>query len=278
MAGNKSIQFRGKKSVLKQFESLKMPVWRLYNIDEQKSPFAKYEGKILAAANKELSEVLDNIEPTGIYMIDAFYPINTKEEKNYHLPDAQMIFTLEEKRRVEIGKDKEDVQQRVSVYSPEFEDHIKLIKQNAELKAERDYYAKCYNESVEEVARLEQEIKIKDEELDSIEEDADISGTPEAEKLSFQDVITGLLHKHGDKLVDSLVSKKLRDTSYTPNPAVQMNGTNENLLKIIEELRKHDANIERHLFLLLQLAVQDTDLFNGMLGQLEKLFEKKPAE
>jgi hypothetical protein len=93
------------------------------------------------------------------------------------------------------------------------------------------------------------------------------------QQLNWQTELAKLLQAKGGTIIDGLMSK----TGMLNNNPVLMNGTaatannDEDINQIIEELKKHDPELKKHLRKLLNVAIQLPDLFKTVLQQLDDI-------
>lgn len=264
---------KGRENLLKHFQATKAAHWKLYNAFDTKVCIMQCNSTMKPAeSEKILIEFLDIIDTNGVYILDTFMVTDTKD-KSLIRPETTICFTLQE--RVNFEAPKNLTENRTSGYTPEFGEHIRLIQDNAKLKADYDYSCVKLANALADVHRLENEIKILEnfeEEEDEEEEEQGMLGNSNV-KDEFYRVAIGLLKENAPLVIQKFTGLKASEVG-----AVQPTGTAEQtqLLVLFQKLKKCDPNIHKHLHQLLDIAEQQPAIYEMIINKLEEMF--KPAE
>lgn len=265
----------GRDNVLKHFKATKHSIWKLYNANDTKSPMQTFISTKPTDALSALVEMLDVLNPAGSYILDTFLPL-PGGDKNYVRADTSVPFTLAE---VQQEKAMQGTGQQLN-YTPAFGDHIKLIQDNARIAAELEYTKRLYSDSCQECARLENELKVANNLLDSYEAEDDeeeeqaMSGVPK----NAEEAIAKLITENGGTIIEHFLGKDkegLKDELKMPgNQQQPVNGIDKSKMPdlnvIIQILLQQDRDLHEHLYKLALIAQQKPKQFKYFLDQLDK--------
>ena len=273
---------KDKEKLYKHFQATKHPAWKLYNANDRKSPIQIcINEKSITNAYAQLRDIVECLEPTGIYELDTFLPQSGAGEKNYFKPDTSICFTMAETMQPQ-SQNAPSGGQTIG-YTPQFADHIELIKKNAALASELDYTKKILSDNLIEVGRLTNELKIandlldtyEDEEEEEEEEEEGMSGMPQ----SIESSIAALITKHGPVVIENMFDKKLspelkaeleeeQDNKNTATNGIDFSNM-PSIEIIVEKLQRVDPKLQQHLYKLLLIGQQKPITFKMFLTKLE---------
>ncbi len=268
---------RGKDNLLKHFKATKQAHWKLYNDADKKTPVQVYlpGGNNVKVADSitALTEILDVLDPTGVYILDTYLP---GSDKNFVRPETSIIFSLSEAQQNQPIQDQSKALSGVNNYSPDFSQHIKLIQDNAYLKAENDIKTQKLSEALQEVARLKNENDVLEDTILNYENEEDDEKEEEEKKGMFgnmppsiNEALAKLITEKGGMMIEGMFAKKIP----TPN-SVQINGTddeNKLYIAVCSELKNHDPKIIPHLQKLFLIAQSMPAIFQNIIQSLEDL-------
>lgn len=267
---------KGRNNIIKHFKSTKHSVWKLYNANDTKSPMQTHISKSPADAIASLEEMLDVLDPSGSFILDTFLPL-PGNDKNYVRADTSMPFTLSE-----ASNEKQPIQGTGNHlnYTPAFGDHIKLIQDNAKISAELDYTKQLYSDTLKEIERLRNELRVAESLLDEYEAEEDeeeeksgVSGVPK----NAEEAVAKLITEHGGVVIEHFFNKEkgLKDELQLSNDKTPINGIDTtkmpDLNTIVQVLASKDSRLHEHLYKLALIAQQKPIKFKFFLDQLDKM-------
>lgn len=288
----------GKEKIIKWFEHTNEPYWKLYTI-EGKSPIQKNTD--IRDINKSLTffkEMLDTISEKQVYIIDTFGIKEEQDKKDHRFihPSNSIAFTLDENYGVAptiSGTGQQNNSQERSNHSQGINmgSYLNIMQENSDLKVNLNYYKNLYEKAEQEnkllhkeIEELESEIEALEDELEEQEEEA-MAGT-----TGVEGALADLIQKHGGTVIENLVNKNKKgkltleeipeeingdEDEEAEDGNIEMNGIAEGNVKtmedVVRELRKHDPNLFKHLYMLLNIAEKKPSTFKMLLSQLENL-------
>ncbi len=276
---------KDKEKLYKHFQATKHTAWKLYNSADMKTPIQSLTNeKNTTNSYAQLRDIVECLESTGIYVLDSFLPVAGAGEKNYFKPDASVCFTMAETMQQQSQNAPSGERQTIG-YTPQFADHIELIKTNAKLASELDYTKKLLQDNLLEVGRLTNELTIAnnlldeyeaEEEDDEDEEEEGLAGMP----VGIESAIAQLITKHGPVVIENMFDKKLNqdlkpelEEEEHDNKNTATNGIDFSNMPsidiIVDKLQKVDPKLQQHLYKLLLIGQQKPNTFKIFLSKLE---------
>jgi hypothetical protein len=302
-----SVSLRGKDKVLKHFTNVNEAWWKLYNASDMKTPIQVQLNpnvKNTASSKVYLTEILDSVDPNGTYVLDTF----GLEQKNegFRRSSTSMCFTLSETAPIqepdEKGKNNSGFSGSIGI-----RDHISMIHENSKLAAECEMWKTKYTDLQASFVEMKKENEELLDEIDELEEEIEQleEGEEEENEKGIMGAITKLVEENGGAIIETLMGEKgvkgmpkdpeeevveevvEEPTSGTEKKEgeegeeeeegeenVTMNGIDSTTMPdvntIVEELKKHDSKLQRHLFKLLLIARQKPMTFKTLLIKIEK--------
>lgn len=273
---------KGKQNLIKHFQATKCPYWKLYNAHDAKAPIMSYNNdKNIVNSLGALTEFCDILDEHGLYVLDTFVPVEGSKDKSMIRPEQTVCFTLQDHYQNAPAKQHPSAEgKQVSGYTPEFGEHIALIKENAKHKGEYDYCSLQLKDALIKIGELENKNKVLqdslengefDEEEEEDDDDDSIAGVGSA-KDRLMNAFAGLLETKGGLIVENVFGSKLK-TDTSKQPINDTNEENEAFISICNSLKEHDPELLKHLVKLHAIAVNMPDTFKVIIDNLEKLGE-----
>lgn len=275
---------RGRDKLYKHFQSANHKLWKLYNASNLKSPIQVQTNLKLKFEDSEtlLANVIESLEPTGVYILDTFSIVDKGGEQRFIQPDTSICFSLSDSEPMNgagTGAKSDNIGFKAGI---ELNDHISVIKENAVLSSQRDYFKKCYEDGLQEILRLKNELNIAESLLDEYEEEDEeeeegeqqsVSGIPASIEASIAKVIA----ENGGTILENLMSKgvknELKIETEEEDNEPQINGVDvqniPDVYTLTEMLQKYDPKLKEHLYKLLLIAQQKPNTFKTFLNRLE---------
>lgn len=263
-----NVSIKGKDKILKHFSDNKFPFWRLALAEDARSVIAQnFEITDMRKSFETLKDVIDNIEPSNIYILESY---KKTDEKRYTKPDTSVNFIIDESATV--GNTKVEP---VKDYTPaSLKSSLELIETNAKLSSEIGILKFQLEQANKTITELNSHIVDLEEELDELEEggEGDINGmggTPMERALSK------LLEENGATIIENFMPKKNGESKL--NPEVKITGLKEGDAQMpdfnvcIDILKQHDVQLHYHLYKLVLIAQQMPGTFKTLLKKIDEL-------
>lgn len=266
------VAIKGKNKIISHFKNSGHPFWRVYPTSDPRSLISyNFTIEKLDKSLAVLQDVIDNIDPAGIYSLETF---EKADDKKYSKPDTSISFCLETESAVVTGTGILQPAQQKEMFSPaSLKDQLELVKENARLQIECSIYKDKYEQSVKKIAELEVEITELEDELDELEgeeeeeenELAKLAGDP------MKNAFANLIKEHGGVIIERFAGGKLKDdaeidpTKVAGIPPINM----PDIETILQRLHAKDEQLQYHLYKLMQIAEQRPATFKVLIGKLE---------
>lgn len=299
---------KGREKLLKHFKNVNEPWWKLYNASDMRTPIQVQLNKktnSIVTSEGYLTDLLDSVDPSGTFVLETFGL--QQADEGFKRPSTSMSFTLNEQYGASEPEEKVSGTKSVPGFTGQLgiREHVALINENAKLSAECETWKSKYNDILKKnielenlVEELEDEIEELEEELEELEE----GGEKKEGTERLIGAVTKVVEEHGGTLVEHFTGKKGKggsqvhgmpdeeeeeyeeehisgqennseesESNEEEGEDVAMNGITQlpEIPEIIEELKKHDAKLQRHLFKLLLIAQQKPNTFKILLGKIE---------
>lgn len=278
-----TVSIRGKEKVITHFKNAGNSHWKLYNAADSKSPLQTcLNVKDVPTSLEFLNEILDNIDPNGIYTLDTYAKNDERGEQKFLRPTTSVCFSLSETTTTSVNSPTEE-KKTFSSTPASLKDHIDLIRENAKLSAECSMYKQYWEESIKKITELENLVDELEDELEEYEEEAEqeeeekkVSGTDSAPQ-NVEQAIAQLIKDHGGALVENIMNKGVKsDIKFDEEKEegeIKVNGIGDempDIHTIVSELVQKDSQFQKHLYKLLLIARQKPNTFKMFLKKLEE--------
>lgn len=273
-----TITLRGKDKLYTHFKNVNDPYWKLYNASDSKTPIQTcLSVKQVSESLKYLVDIVDSIDPDGIYILDTFSVAENKGEQRFLKPNTSLCFSINEAVQERIVDNKKDA---VSYHQPaSMKEHLDLIRDNAKLTVEVTMYKQYWEDAQKKISELENEIEeLEDiiEEYEEEEEEEGVAGT-QAPAKNMEEALSRLVTEHGGTIIENFMSPSTKEKVDFSNEEeqkgeVKVNGVINNIPQIndiIEELNERDPQLQKHLYKLLIIAREKPITFKMFLKKLE---------
>lgn len=265
----------GRDAIVKHFKDSKRAHWKLYNASNVKSPvMIKTDQKNVAHSLAAFSDLIESIDPNGVYILDLFVQENG-QDRQYFTPETSIPFTLVDRadnESIAANNSYQPAMAGTGQYTPEFGEHIALIKANAQLSAENDYSRTQLADALDQNNKLIIENGVLEERVEELEngdeeeekEDGIFSGLP----ANINQSLANLIEKKGPMILENMFASDNANNYTKP-----INGSpveeDANIYEIVKRLKKHDPQIEEHLLKLLGIAEHMPDTFKDIMSNLD---------
>jgi hypothetical protein len=280
------VTIRGRDKILKHFETVGNPYWKLYSTTDLRSPiYQNLREKNKGDSYNMFKDFLDNLDEGNAYVLDTYTESEGKQAVKFIKPSTSICFSLEE---TTINAEVFTGGKETKYSSASLKGHIEVIQENAKLNVEVGIYKAEIERLTAKVAELERDITELEEELDEYEEEAEeaehagnVSGVPNDLQGAFAKVISenggALISFVTDKL--GIKSSKIEGDPFAnsqpvneperDNVTVNGVGSIPSINEIIVSLIEIDPNLQKHLYKLLLIGKQKPEEFKGLLKMLE---------
>ena len=234
-------QLTGTTQVVKYFESTKAKRFKIFTSARENltgvSPLFEYVGTSANDAKNKLTEIVELLEEGGDGKTDySLHCFNAGEE--------------DDKKKSVITFKVSSSTASIGAANPQgFDTILSIIKDS-------------HAEQIAAIKEENKELKIKLEQFINDEEDDDEIGTPQTPTDQLIAGVMPFLPMIAEKLIASLTA---------PRQGVNVNGVppnNKVLSEVVNELLKHDPDLQKHLQILLNVAIQDPEKFKQILSYL----------
>ena len=281
-----TIVIRGKDKVLDHYKSTNDPYWKLY-VSDSKSPIQQnlFEKK-MDKSSQHLSEMLDSIDPNGVYVLETYSAAEKNEQQKFLRAATSTCFALSEGVAGTEEKKGDNSGRGSSISTQQWLDIMRENTQLAGTIAANKIQIEHLNEKILEQASYIDELETELDEFEEFdeeeeEEEASVTGVPK----NMEQALGKVLVDNSDKIIDMLSGffnkggKKIEDDIPDEEPEekdpVQMSGIAETkpttIAAVCEELKKHDPKLFKHLYKLVLVAEQKPDIFKMFLTKLEEI-------